>query len=297
MIAILATISIIAYNGIQNRAKASQATAALTQAKKKLELYKVDNSNYPTTGNLASAGVTDGATTYQYASDGTTYCLTATAGNVSYKATNTDSPTQGGCAGHGQGGVAAVTNLADNPSAEVASGWASNNSSQYPAVRDTSMKRSGAQGIESHYNSANTLLMSLYAVGAASTSGFAIQPNTTYTVSYYFRSGVPHQGRIGCSFRLPDNSYTAVEWGSYAQGVVNQWTRASYTCTSPTGATMLRLGAHVYALSSQPAGTSSYADDLMVTEGATLYDYADGNSPNWIWNGIPNNSTSTGPPL
>ena len=38
VIAILAAITIVAYNGIQNRAKASEASAALAQAKKKLEL-------------------------------------------------------------------------------------------------------------------------------------------------------------------------------------------------------------------------------------------------------------------
>ncbi|MDN5275378.1 MAG: hypothetical protein JWN33_27 [Candidatus Saccharibacteria bacterium] len=34
---------------------------------------------------------------------------------------------------------------------------------------------------------------------------------------------------------------------------------------------------------------------VMVTAGTTLYDYADGNSANWIWNGTANNSSSTGP--
>lgn len=37
--------------------------------------------------------------------------------------------------------------------------------------------------------------------------------------------------------------------------------------------------------------------DLIITEGATIYTYADGSSPDWVWNGTPNNSTSTGPPL
>jgi len=80
VIAILATISIVAYRGIQDRARASEVSAGLTQAKKKLELYKVDNGTYPTTGNLSAADVKDTDVSYQYTSDGTTYCLTGTVG-------------------------------------------------------------------------------------------------------------------------------------------------------------------------------------------------------------------------
>ena len=35
----------------------------------------------------------------------------------------------------------------------------------------------------------------------------------------------------------------------------------------------------------------------MITEGPTLYNYADGASTGWAWSGAPNNSTSTGPAL
>ena len=67
IIAILAAITVVAYNGLQTRARASAASAALSQARKKLELYKVDNGSYPATGSLSTAGITDANdTTYQY---------------------------------------------------------------------------------------------------------------------------------------------------------------------------------------------------------------------------------------
>lgn len=47
VIGILAAITIVAYNGIQSRAKDSQATSAVNQIKKGLELYKLDNGVYP----------------------------------------------------------------------------------------------------------------------------------------------------------------------------------------------------------------------------------------------------------
>lgn len=58
VIAILATISIVAYNGIQNRAYGSSAQSDLANAAKKAEIYKINASNdaYPISlANLISA--------------------------------------------------------------------------------------------------------------------------------------------------------------------------------------------------------------------------------------------------
>jgi prepilin-type N-terminal cleavage/methylation domain-containing protein len=57
VIGILATITIVAYNGIQNRAKDAQADTALNQIKKSIELYRADNSVYPPCGAV-DAGCT-----------------------------------------------------------------------------------------------------------------------------------------------------------------------------------------------------------------------------------------------
>ena len=117
IIAILAVVTIVAYNGLQARARASSASSALSQAKKKLELYKVDTTTYPTTGNLAIAGVTDsGSTSFQYTSTGSTYCLTAVNGTISYyiDSSSQPTPTQGGCNGQTWPGGVAMTNLVSN---------------------------------------------------------------------------------------------------------------------------------------------------------------------------------------
>jgi prepilin-type N-terminal cleavage/methylation domain-containing protein len=50
VIAILAAITIVAYNGIQQRSRVSTAQTQLSNLSKKLELYKVDNNVYPTSG-------------------------------------------------------------------------------------------------------------------------------------------------------------------------------------------------------------------------------------------------------
>lgn len=49
VIAILATISIVAYNGIQNRAKTSAGQELASQIVKKLEAYNAVNGEYPIT--------------------------------------------------------------------------------------------------------------------------------------------------------------------------------------------------------------------------------------------------------
>lgn len=47
IIAILASITIVAYNGIQARAKDSSQKAAVASVKKALEMYMADNGAYP----------------------------------------------------------------------------------------------------------------------------------------------------------------------------------------------------------------------------------------------------------
>ena len=104
VIAILATISIVAYNGIQDRARTSAMTSALTQAGKKMAVWRVDNPDqYP--ASLATLGVNDTTTiAYQYAFDTTaqTYCITATNTNGStYYISNTSGTVQSGtCSGY-----------------------------------------------------------------------------------------------------------------------------------------------------------------------------------------------------
>lgn len=47
VIAILAAISVVAYNGIQQRANDSRRTSDIGQVKKVLEIYKADTGSYP----------------------------------------------------------------------------------------------------------------------------------------------------------------------------------------------------------------------------------------------------------
>ncbi len=87
VIAILAAITIVAYNGIQNRAKDSAALSNAQQVGKKITAHALLNSEtLPAT--LADVGITNsGDLTYQYSRNTTVtpnlFCLTATSGGIS----------------------------------------------------------------------------------------------------------------------------------------------------------------------------------------------------------------------
>jgi len=107
VIAILAAITIVAYNGIRDRAVSSQVQSALSQANKKVLAYAALNGDqYPAT--LADAGVTDGSAAYQYTSDNSTqparYAVTASngiAGTTSFYISSTKQQPRAGIApGH-----------------------------------------------------------------------------------------------------------------------------------------------------------------------------------------------------
>ena len=105
VIAILATISIVAFNGVQERARVSAVSSALSQSAKKLTLWQVEHSGqFPAT--LADAGISDTSNVqYQYTSDNSTspatYCLTATYGSTIYNVSSSrSSPQSGACSGY-----------------------------------------------------------------------------------------------------------------------------------------------------------------------------------------------------
>ncbi|MCD8561828.1 formylglycine-generating enzyme family protein, partial [Candidatus Saccharibacteria bacterium] len=91
VIAILAAITIVAYNGITNRAKSSAALSSTQQAGKKLAAYALTNNTTLPADLAAFRTATSfqdtSDTTYQYTLNATQspnlYCLTVTAGSTS----------------------------------------------------------------------------------------------------------------------------------------------------------------------------------------------------------------------
>ena len=102
VIAILAAITIVAYNGITNRAKSSAVQADITNAAKKLETLKLQDTaqQYPAT--LTAAGITASAGNtfeYDYSSTDNSYCLHSTNGTIAWHASSSDQSTKTGVCG------------------------------------------------------------------------------------------------------------------------------------------------------------------------------------------------------
>lgn len=309
VIGILAAITIVAYNGIQERARVSTVSSALSQAAKKLTLYQVDNPDlYPADKTaLETLGIKDSATlTYQYtrtSSTPNTYCITATTGTTSYKISTANAvPSAGGCAGHGVGGVDAITNLAVNPSVET-------NLTSWSGAYGTGGAATGARTTSTGFSGTSFYRATITtAPTSITTGGFWVASNAstpaaagkTYTASGYIRTSW-----AGTSFSLnlvPYNAswgYTGGEvYGSSVTVPANTWTRVSVTMPSAPATTenmTLRIRANGGTL---PAVNSTMdGDAFMLTEGSSIPNYADGNTTDWTWNGTVNNATSTGPPV
>jgi prepilin-type N-terminal cleavage/methylation domain-containing protein len=292
VIGILAAITIVAYNGISNRAKQSAAQSGVSQAYKKVMAYAVQNSDtYP--GDLVTAGVSDANdTSFQYSvnnsSSPRTFCVTATVGTVSYYENNTTqtSPASGVCPGHGVGGVPPVTNFLPNPSVETGiTGYVANNTgtsiapSTTRAYSGTSSILVTSLGVGSGYNGVRTtytitggkqytLSAWVYLPAAFSTSGVAVMVS-------------------GGSIPLTAGNYVTT---------TGSWQRTQMTFTSSTTA-----AATFFVVTSSTgsvvAGPTFSVDAWQLAEGPAALTYGDGDSPGWAWTSTPHASSSTGPPL
>ncbi len=307
VIAILAAITIVAYNGIQDRARASAASAALSGALKKIKVAQVTaDSTAALTCAAFSAAIgattTDcnpevGSTDYQYTPDlAGTYCITATVGNKSYYVTGTNStPAVNGCAGHGVGGTPTITNLVTNPSFENdLIGWGLNTPG-FTGTGSSSHHTTGNSGARSYRYTVST-------GGTTSTLGIflvvnGINSTSLYTGQAYIRSNKAITYYMGAHLRNSSNTNIgAYLAGSAITTTPNTWSRVTLSIPPTTNMTNVVITLYSGA-NTLIAGDTIDFDSVMLTEGSTLYGYADGNSANWVWNNALNNSTSTGPPI
>jgi prepilin-type N-terminal cleavage/methylation domain-containing protein len=304
VIGILAAITIVAFNGIQNRARVATVTTDLSGAAKLLSLYEADKGQYPATLGEANNGTgvkASAGTEYQYTSSASTYCLTATNGTTSYKiAHDAQVPVAGGCAGHGVGGVAAVTNLVPNPSVETnTTSW----SAQYAGGAGTIARMTdGGNTGSSYIRQTWTTAPTSSGTGAwvqNSTNG-VIAEGKTYTASAYLRPSKAQRVAVWIYWINSSGASISTISGTAQVAPAGSWTRVSVTATAPVGA--VRFFVVPWSVTGTGyvpwvAGDYMDADSAMMTETGSVTTYADGTSSNWVWNGTVHGSTSTGPQL
>ncbi len=254
VIAILAAMTIVAYNGIADRAKHSSAQSLTSQVTKKIEAYAVENSDqYP--ADLETIGITDPTPRkYQYLvnnnSSPRTYCVTITVQNVSYYQNNSTArnPTVGACSGHGLNGlppnlavnpgfetaaapINARTNLAMNPSFESAtSGWSLINTGVGASLQQSpDQAHSGTRSLAFQYGDSTTQ-------DQGPTSSFYVNAGTPYTVSAWVY--MPTTIGTGLRMILHGSTLTAGTERGTVTTTVGSWARISHTATPATSGTL-----------------------------------------------------------
>ena len=104
VIAILAAITIVAFNGVQNRARIASLQSDVSQAAKQLENTKTASgvSTYPTTLPTTIGASSGNTLNYYYRTGEDTWCITASKDSLKYSISNQSlTPKEGSCSYQG----------------------------------------------------------------------------------------------------------------------------------------------------------------------------------------------------
>lgn len=282
VIAILAAITIVGYNGIQNRAKASALQSSLSQQAKKLSVWKIENNDtFPIDLSTAqSQGMLTSTADVEYvgyivSTDGSYYCATAQRSDgVKYSVTSTTSTAvEGEC----------ITNYLTNTSVEL-------NTTNLQNIGNATDRQIAQRPVGDAFNGGNVLRITAGASGSiagyGSTSGSL--PPGRYTGSLWMRSNtsiavVPY-------FEGGSTRTTVAQAGTTT--LSTEWKRVWRTIDI-TAAGTVKVG--FLASGTTASGNYVELDGFSLTPGATLYDFSDGASTGWTWLGASQASTSVGP--
>ena len=226
VIAILAAITIVAYNGITNRARVSAVQTSVSQASRKVLTHAATNAdNYPAT--LSETGINESnGTTYQYTSDNTVnpkkYCVTATNGTTSFYSSNTNQTLQPGiCPGHNL----VVWNKSVPASMPLSS----------IAEADTSTFKTATASMKVPPNSPNVPLVA---------SPFSGNDGQTYTISLWLKSESNWNGtNANSKIRIGRTDGSILQSCTY-DGVKVAWTQVicSFKLTAAVTSINIRVG-------------------------------------------------------
>lgn len=309
VIAILAAITIVSYNGISKRAAESTIKSALSTAQKKVGTYMIDNNEtYPT--YIAEAGIKDGnGTTYQYTGNNTTspagYCVTATyTDSVVFHAAQTftpfgssaspittATPESGPCPDHIAKGTT-ITNYVPNSSAGTGIiGYSGPNSTAI--AHDTAVGYSGASSVRVTMPLSAASLVGVMFYNMTDVSA-VLTPGMTYTASAWVR--VPSS--TNANVRMAIQGSGKAQLGNLPQRISsekNKWVRIYDTfVANSTGSIQF------YVLNDNAttaADMQFWADAFMINKTNQPAVFANGNTDGWTWDGTNFLSASTGPAL
>lgn len=104
VIAILAAITLVAYNGIRERAEQSAAETAVAQAARKIEAAAAASVDGLYPADITSTGLSSAEYQYSRSADGLSFCVTTVYNNsLPYNVAKGKAPAYGPCDGHNGG--------------------------------------------------------------------------------------------------------------------------------------------------------------------------------------------------
>lgn len=244
VIAILAAITIVAYNGIRDRAITASMQSELNQAAKKIESMKITNGteSYPATQTLAGVSASPGSTmTYYYNPTGNTYCIDIVQGNYSFVAhSSASTPAQGTCSI--DTGLIAWWQLNNNTSDSSPNG----NAGTGTALTSVSGQRGNANGAYSFSTGTSSYIDVPTAPAFAAPSqtfSFWVNPvawtATTASVMLSKRNNGADGYFIayvnGSNALTFDCGGTSQRWVTSFNPPLGQWSHVVLTCSNATG--------------------------------------------------------------
>lgn len=287
IIGLLAAIVIVSYSNVTRQATDSKMQQYAQDISKKLAIYAAENGgDYPVSLSALNLGISDAA--LQYHSDNnsnpSTYCVSASRLNSSFFVDNQTqvTPAKGVCSGQVSAGQT-VTNLILKPSFEDGWGMTAGNPYDYSFSVSTDRAFSGSSSFKIV---APSTVADAY-VENGNALGTQVPPGKyTFSIWVYISGsghGVTNANR-GIWAYLTPSCYSQLYIDQSKQ---NQWQRLSVTCNNTASS---NLWVRLYA----PTDSTVYYDAMMLTAGDQLYDYFDGDSTGFKWNGTPRDSASYG---
>lgn len=245
VIAILAAITIVAFNGVQNRSRAASLQADLTNAAKSLELSKSQSATetYPETLSSANLNASPG-TTFEYSSDNiakpATFCLVALNSSQKYSVAS----------GSGVSDNACAANIAPNPSLE-------SDTATWYTYSSTAISRTNLRASHGQYSLAATSTGSgsdryVYTLVPLTRTGLV-----SVTAKVYLEAGATTDFSRG--MWVNNVAPTSSQQTSYNLTTLNSWQTVSLTYAIPSGSTGLWVRFYVMP------GYTVYIDDLRVS--------------------------------
>jgi prepilin-type N-terminal cleavage/methylation domain-containing protein len=288
VIAILAAITIVSYNGISNRAKESAAQSATVQVGKKVVQESIKNAEtYPVDKDafLTSTGVSESSdTTYDYivSADRKNFCTTVIKQGISYGYSSTSgAAVKGRC----------VMNLIANPSANgIPSQFYSVAGNNYaPSTRGiaTDRFRTGPTSLRNNVTGTGQL-----SVMGRPSAPFLVKAGESLSWSYWiYSSKAGNATDLAEGNRVSDGVYTNSGGPASVSTIsipANVWTKFTRTWQAPDDIRISQVGFYNLQV---VAGDALWFDDLTVQRGTTLYKFADGNGTGY-WESTPDGSAS-----